>query len=128
MAQVAAAGSRQPGRAWLIGNEPDIVHQDWATPAAYAAAYHTLYTAIKAADPSAQVVAGNLSQITPLRLRYLDAVLAAYAAAYGAPMPVDVWGMHAFVLPEVRRRLGRRCPAWHPRQRRGRHALDDRRP
>jgi hypothetical protein len=59
-------------------------------------------------------VAGNLTQVTPLRLRYLEAVLAAYAAAYGAPMPVDVWGMHAFVLPEVRDDWGAGVPPGIP--------------
>jgi hypothetical protein len=89
-----------PGRAWIIGNEPDITTQDWATPEQYAAAYHAVHKAIKDADPSAVVVAGNISQVTPLRLRYLDAVLAAYRDQYGAAMPVDVWGAHLYVLPE----------------------------
>ena len=100
LATVAALAAANRGRAWLVGNEPDIATQDWVAPAVYAAAYHDLYAAIKTADPTAQIVAGNVSQITPLRLRYLDAVLAAYRDAYAAPMPVDVWGIHTFVLRE----------------------------
>ncbi len=95
--QVARA---YPGQTWLVGNEPDVESQDWATPVEYATAYHEAYHAIKTADPSAQVAAGGLSQITPLRLRYLDAVWDAYAEMYGATMPVDIWTMHAFVLRE----------------------------
>jgi hypothetical protein len=97
LAQLAAL---YPGRAWIVGNEPDIASQDWATPEQYATAYHAVYQAIKQADPSAVVVAGNISQVTPVRLRYLDAVLAAYQDRYGSTMPVDVWGIHVYVLPE----------------------------
>jgi hypothetical protein len=97
---IAATAAARPGRVWLIGNEPDVRWQDNATPEEYAAAYHRAYTAIKEADPTALVAIGGVSQITPLRLAYLDRVLAAYQAAYGAPMPVDIWTIHAFVLQE----------------------------
>ncbi len=99
-AWIAAAARARPGQIWLIGNEPDVRWQDDASPAAYARAYHAAYNAIKQADPTARVAIGGLSQITPLRLAYLDRVWAAYRAAYGAEMPVDVWTMHAFVLQE----------------------------
>ena len=89
-----------PGRTWLIGNEPDVRWQDNATPAEYAQAYHLAYTTIKQADPTASVAIGGVSQITPLRLAYLDQVLDAYQSLYGEAMPVDVWNMHAFVLQE----------------------------
>lgn len=97
---LAATARLLPGRTWLIGNEPDVKWQDGTPAAAYARAYHDAYTAIKQADPTAQVAIGGVSQITPLRLAYLDAVLAAYQAEFGEPMPVDVWTMHAFVLQE----------------------------
>lgn len=99
-ALLARLATLYPGRAWIIGNEPDIATQDWVTPEQYAAAYHAAYQAIKRADPSAVLVAGNVSQVTPLRLRYLDAVLAAYRGRYGAAMPIDTWGTHVYVLPE----------------------------
>jgi hypothetical protein len=98
--EIGLVARAYPGRTWLVGNEPDVEAQDWATPAEYATAYHAAYHAIKRADPTAQVAAGGLSQVTPLRLRYLDAVWAAYEARYGEPMPVDVWTMHAFILRE----------------------------
>jgi hypothetical protein len=98
---LAELAARYPGQAWMIGNEPDIPAQDLATPAQYVAAYHTAYHALKAADPTARIIAGSLSQITPLRLRWLDEVWRLYRERYGEEMPVDVWGMHAFILPEA---------------------------
>lgn len=100
LATVQLAAQASPGALWLIGNEPDVTWQDNVPPAVYATTYHTLYTAIKAADPTAQVAIGAVSQVTPLRLRYLEEVLAAYTAQFGTPMPVDVWNIHVFVLRE----------------------------
>ncbi|HUM70784.1 MAG TPA: hypothetical protein PLK31_18295, partial [Chloroflexota bacterium] len=98
--QVAAAGN--PGAIWLVGNEPD--RRDWQDdiePQVYAKAYHELYLAVKAADPSARVYAGTIVQPTPLRLQYLDMVLLNYLQRYGTTMPVDGWSIHNFILNEV---------------------------
>ncbi|HXF60217.1 MAG TPA: hypothetical protein VNK95_01290 [Caldilineaceae bacterium] len=97
---LAATAAHLPGRTWLIGNEPDVKWQDNTPPELYARAYYTAYTTLKAADPTAQIAIAGVSQITPLRLAYLDAVLAAYQEQVGEEMPVDVWTMHAFVLQE----------------------------
>ena len=97
-----AAAQASPGALWLIGNEPDVAWQDNIPPAIYATTYHTLYTALKAADPRARIAIGAVSQVTPLRLRYLEKILEAYTAQFGAPMPVDVWNTHVFVLREER--------------------------
>jgi hypothetical protein len=91
-----------PGALWLIGNEPDVKWQDNVTPERYAELYHELYTALKGRDPTCRVAIGGVSQPTPLRLRYLDRILAAYEARYGGPMPVDVWNVHNFILREER--------------------------
>jgi Glycosyl hydrolase catalytic core len=91
-----------PGAVWLIGNEPDVKWQDNVPPDVYAQLYHDLYKQLKARDPTCQVAIGGVSQPTPLRLRYLDRILEAYQARYGAPMPVDVWNVHAFILREER--------------------------
>ena len=49
-----------PGALWVIGNEPDRRKwQDDLEPAVYALAYHDLYHQIKAADPTARIVAGQ---------------------------------------------------------------------
>ena len=99
---IRRAAQANPGSLWLIGNEPDVKWQDNVTPERYAAIYGELHEAIKAADPSAQVAIGGVSQPTPLRMAYLDRVLAAYRAQFGGEMPVDVWNVHAFILREER--------------------------
>ncbi len=96
------AARANPGSLWLIGNEPDVKWQDNVTPERYATVYRELHAAIKAADPTAQVAIGGVSQPTPLRMAYLDRVLAAYRAQFGAEMPVDVWNVHTFILREER--------------------------
>ncbi len=75
--------------------------QGSATPEQYATVYHDVYAALKQADPAARVAIGGVSQPTPLRLAYLDRVLAAYKARYGTDMPVDIWNVHAFILREA---------------------------
>lgn len=92
-----------PGSIWLIGNEPDRRDvQDDIEPHVYAAAYKELYNLIKTADPSAQVFAGTIVQPSPIRLQYLDMILAAYANQNSnATMPVDGWSIHNFLLNEV---------------------------
>ena len=97
---VRRTAQANPGSLWLIGNEPDVKWQDNVTPERYAAVYGELHEAIKAADPTAQVAIGGVSQPTPLRMAYLDRVLAAYRAQFGAEMPVDVWNVHTFILRE----------------------------
>ena len=98
------------GLTWLIGNEPDVRWQDNTPPEVYAIAYHRAYHAIKSGDPTAKVAIGGVSQITPLRLQYLDRVWEFYRSLYGVEMPVDVWNMHAFVLREERGGWGVHIP------------------
>ncbi|MCB0089134.1 MAG: hypothetical protein KDE54_14585 [Caldilineaceae bacterium] len=107
LAQLAAAN---PGRTWLIGNEPDVEWQDNATPEQYAYGYRCAYTVIKQSDPTAQIAIGGLSQVTPLRLIYLERLWRFYAKEFGQEMPVDVWNMHAFVLREEAESWGVRIP------------------
>jgi hypothetical protein len=99
---IQAAARRNPGSLWLVGNEPDVIIQDNATPEQYAKSYGLVYRAIKEADPTAQVAIAGVSQPTPLRMTYLDQVLAAYRRQYGTEMPVDVWNVHAYTLREER--------------------------
>lgn len=100
LAAVAETAAKSPGMVWIIGNEPDSIYQDNLEPSAYAAAYHDLYSAIKASDPTARVANGGIVQVTPVRLLYLDLVLQSYAQLFGEPMPIDVWNIHIYVLPE----------------------------
>ena len=98
-----------PGSLWLIGNEPDrgpdtpgqISPQDDTFPAMYARAYHDTYQFIKQRDPTAQVAVAGLVEVTPGRMQYWDIVWDTYASLYGTTMPVDVWNMHLYVLPEI---------------------------
>ena len=97
----AIAGN--PGADWFIGNEPDRRHvQDDIEPHVYAAVYHELYTLIKTADPTARIFAGTIVQPTPLRLQYLDMILASYEQQQGgASFPADGWSIHNFILNEA---------------------------
>jgi hypothetical protein len=100
--------ANKPGALWIIGNEVDRGPspggggaQDDMQPEMYARAYHEVYTFIKERDPQAKVAISAMVQVTPGRLQYLDKVWAEYLRRYGQPMPVDVWNMHLYILPEV---------------------------
>lgn len=107
---IAEALAANPGALWLAGNEPDVIWQDNQTPEQYAQLYHQLYTFVKTLDPSAQVAIAGVTQVTPLRLQYLEEVLEAYQRLYGQEMPVDVWNIHAFILREERDSWGVSIP------------------
>lgn len=89
-----------PGAIWVLGNEPDRPGQDGMIPSDFAAFYHDVYTFLKARDATSRVAIGAIVQATPLRLRYLDMVLAAYEEQYGVQLPTDIWTLHGFNLPE----------------------------
>jgi hypothetical protein len=93
-----------PGRLWLVGNEPDVKHpiQSNMFPEVYAQAYHDVYHFIKDLDPNAHVAIAGLSMMTPGRLQYLDIVWDTYLKKYGEPMPVDAWNLHLYILSEIR--------------------------
>ena len=122
---LAAIARANPGSLWLVGNEPDVKWQDNVEPAAYARLYHQAYTAIKGADLTARVAIGGVSQPTPLRMRYLEAVLAAYREQFGAAMPVDVWNVHNFILREERGSWGVDIPPGLPDDRGILYEIDD---
>jgi hypothetical protein len=111
LAEVAA---QRPGSLWLIGSEPDVMWQDNVRPDDYACLYHDLYIFLKEQDPSCRIAIGAVSQPTPLRLRYLEAILNAYQYFYGTKMPVDVWNVHAFILREEANSWGVDIPPGFP--------------
>lgn len=99
----------KPGSLWIIGNEVDrgpnpgdtaSIQDDIFAPI-YAQAYHDIYHYLKQRDPTARVANSALVQVTPGRLQYLDQMWQAYLDRYGVPMPVDVWNMHIYILPET---------------------------
>lgn len=112
-AELADLVAANPGDLWLIGNEPDTTAQDGLLPQLYADAFHDLSTLIKAIDPTALVANAGLVSRTPNRLEYLDIAYETYRAKYGAPMPVDVWNAHLYVLPEMDQN-GQPHPQWTP--------------
>lgn len=95
-----------PGATWLVGNEIDIDNprQDNIMPDLYAEAYYNVYHYIKSVDPTAQVGIGSVLQATPGRLQYLDIVWDTYQSLFGKPLPVDIWNIHIYILPERTRR------------------------
>jgi hypothetical protein len=103
-----------PGSLWLIGNEPDCIWQDDVTPGRYAEVYHELYYFLKRRDPTCRIAIGGVSQPTPLRLQYLDAILNRYTELYGEKMPVDVWNAHNFMLREEKGSWGADIPPGIP--------------
>ncbi|MEJ2210920.1 MAG: hypothetical protein P8129_18035, partial [Anaerolineae bacterium] len=109
-AALGALVDANPGATWLIGSEPDCIWQDDVLPQEYARIYHDLYTFIKSRDAMAQVAAGGIVQPSPLRLQYLDLVLAAYQARYGQPLPTDLWHIHNAILNEQRGGWGADIP------------------
>jgi hypothetical protein len=100
LAQLGAIADANPGALWLIGNEPECIYQGNNTPQQYADAYHTLYTFIKGRDATAQMAVGGVVEPTPLRLEWLDQVLAAYQTTYGEALPADAWHTHVQILQE----------------------------
>jgi hypothetical protein len=99
---IASIAQHNPGALWLIGNEMDVIWQDNATPDQYAAAYQAIYAVLKQSDPRSRVAIGGITQPSPLRLHYLEQVLDAYRRQFGTEMPIDVWNVHNFMLPEQR--------------------------
>lgn len=101
--------TNKPGSLWIVGNEVDrgpnpndtVSIQDDTFPQIYAQAYHDVYYYLKQRDPTARVANSALVQVTPGRLQYLDLMWQAYIDRYGVSMPVDVWNMHIYILPEA---------------------------
>ncbi len=92
-----------PGHIWIVGNEVDVdnITQDSMMPDMYARAYYDVYHYIKGVDSNAQIANAALSMMTPGRMQYLDIIWDTYQNLYGEPMPVDVWNMHLYILPEI---------------------------
>ncbi|HSN77070.1 MAG TPA: CARDB domain-containing protein, partial [Anaerolineae bacterium] len=99
-----------PGATWIIGNEADVIWQDNTSPAAYARAYHSAYTAIKSVDPTARFVMNGIAQVSPLRLAWMNQAWDSYLATYGHEMPVDIWNIHTYVAHEMHQAWGAEIP------------------
>ncbi len=95
-----------PGGIWLIGNEPDsqVTYQDHLTAEVYAERYFAVATAIRQSDPSAKIGFGTVIQPSPVRMYYLNKVIARMTQLAGsranALSLIDVYSIHAFILNE----------------------------
>ncbi len=98
--RIARAVEAHPGSIWLVGLRPESLSGGNLSPDAYAAAYHDVYAFLRERDLSAIIVAGGIHAPTPLRLAWLDEVIAAYQLRYGAKLPADAWHTGLYILPE----------------------------
>lgn len=97
-----------PGKIWIIGNEPDVEHQDNLDPIKYTYMYRYYYDFIRLYDPTAKfAIAGALGKIgndLPDGHNFFTHVMPYYAnvltwyrlTAYGQDMPIDVWNTHIY--------------------------------
>ena len=102
--QFADYVAANPGKIWIIGNEPDIGSQDGLTQQQYACMFHTYYTFIKALDPTARFAIGAISGGSnaaglSYTISWYQGVLDIYKTTFGAAMPVDIWNVHSYVRP-----------------------------
>jgi hypothetical protein len=105
-AEVAARASSRRGRAWLLGNEPNVPGQDDLDPSAYADFVAQVAATIRGADPTAVLVGPNVLNwettctacpgFASGRL-WSEAFVRAYVARYG-PLPLNAWGVHTYNL------------------------------
>ena len=122
---IGQIAQQNPGSLWLVGNEMDVIWQDNATPEQYATAYHDVYATLKQTDPNSRVAIGGISEPSPLSLQYLDRVLKAYRDQYGQEMPIEVWNVHNFILPEQRGSWGVDIPPGFDATRGLTYGIDD---
>ena len=94
-----------PGRIWIIGNEPNIIDQDGLTTAEYARMFHKYYDFIKVQtrDPTARFATAGLCATADAywlnaNVNWWNQVLAEYQTQFGADMPIDVWNSHCYAV------------------------------
>lgn len=95
---------KNPGRVWMIGNEPDnpqLDAGDGLTPKQYAEMYHTYHAFIRPLDPEAKFAVGALYAASEpgefeQDRKWWNQVLEHYKDTYGRDMPVDIWTNHCY--------------------------------
>jgi len=97
--RVAALAAANPGRYWLIWNEPDLAGQANITPDRGAQLYHQMEELILGADPTAKLIIGGVSQLGwP---QWPEQFLAAYKTLYGKEPTHVGWHLHFYPGDEV---------------------------
>jgi len=105
-----------PGHVWIVGNEPDVSwsSQDNVLPEVYADRYFHLATRIRDLDPAAQIGFGPIAQPTPLRMRYMDRVIAKLdintGSRAGTLALIDIFTPHVFLVNEQLNEWGANIP------------------
>lgn len=98
----AAAVSRYPSEVWELWNEPNIhFWQPLPDPVGYTSLTRAAYTAIKAADPTATVLAGALSPAVDEvdGTGIAPATFTAACYAEGIKDHFDAWSVHPYCYP-----------------------------
>lgn len=102
------AATANSGAYWIIGNEPNVPGQDNVSGDTYAQRYKYYWDTIKQLDPSAKLVAGNVLNWNNTCFScggftqgqsWVASFIQAYQSQNGGAMPpVDVWGIHAYII------------------------------
>lgn len=93
-----------PGRVWIIGNEPDLVSQDGLTREQYAQMYKTYHDFIGSRDATARfcigaITGGSTAGALAYTTSWYQYVMNHYQNTYGEPMPIDLWNIHSYCGP-----------------------------
>ncbi len=102
--QFAQWVTANPGRVWIISNEPDLASQDGLTREQYAQMYKTYYDFISPLDPTARfcigaITGGSTTSALAYTTGWYEYVLNHYKNTYGQPMPIDIWNIHSYCGP-----------------------------
>lgn len=102
--QLAAWVTSNPGKIWIISNEPDLNSQDGLTREQYAAMFKTYHDFIGQLDPTARfcigaITGGSTTAAFNYTRDWYQYVLDYYKTTYAEPMPVDIWNIHSYLGP-----------------------------
>ncbi len=101
-ARLAEAMRRNPGRWWIVGNEPNDPYQDNLSPQAYAAFYRRFERLAQRLDPTARLMTAGIANAD---WQWAQAFRVAYRQAYGRYPRVDAWNVHNYILEPDRSQL-----------------------
>ncbi|MGB6334511.1 MAG: glycosyl hydrolase [Thermoanaerobaculia bacterium] len=96
--------ANNPGKVWIIGNEPDEPSQDALTLDEYARMFRTYYQFVRDIDPSARFAIGAFSGVLnhtghqwAEMKHWYESVLTSYQLQNGGQrMPIDSWNTHTY--------------------------------
>jgi hypothetical protein len=105
---IQAAAKQYPGGYWIIGNEPNVPGPALVSSDFYAEQLQYYASAIKSADPSAQIVGRSVLNwsatctgcATPFTSgeSFTAGIRTSWANLYGGEPPIDVWALHAYPI------------------------------